>query len=284
MSKKSYPRFSPSRVETHAIVGTIKVYDIGKYPKPDGDGCQTSFFRNNAEANNANQFALKMFATSVEAFAAYQRQELASREGLAPPVGAMVRWIVKTHKGRTVNRWGYETCLADVSEHARKCAQIRGCPIMAKAYTEYYMAYSDGNNRCRPYSKHAVESFFNYIGDYDQYDGEIDAYASMSTSVGEGSLRTRLMDISLVGTQYDNLASIYESGSSWNANGRLFLGSLVTEDDDMYMSNDLHRGNLGLWMGSPVVVDFGYHIASPEYREMNYITEHNFTEDMEILV
>ena len=277
---KSYPRFSPTRIETHAILGTIKVYDIGKYPNPDGDGCQTSFFRNNAEVNNPNQFGLKMFNTSVEAFAAYQRQTLAAREGLAPPVGVMVRWIVKNHKGRTVNRWGYETCLADVSEHARKCAQIRGCPIVGKAYGEFYMAYTDGNNRCRPYSKHSVEAFFEELNTM-QYDdpNAIDPYSSMSTSVGEGSLRSRLMDISLVGTQYDNLASIYDMGESWSENGRLFLGSTVTEDDDMYMSNDLHRGNLGLWQGSPVVVDFGYHIACPEYREMDYITE-----ETEILV
>jgi hypothetical protein len=284
MSKKSYPRFSPTRIENHSILGTVKVYDIGKYPTPDGDGCQTSFFRNNAETNNPNQFGLKMFNTSVEAFAAYQRQNLAAREGLAPPVGVMVRWIVKNHKGRTVNRWGYETCLADVSDHARKCAQIRGCPIVGKAYAEYYMAYTDGNRRCRPFSKHTVEDFFEFLSDYDQYDGPIDAYSSMSTSVGEGSLRTRLMEISLVGTQYDNLASIYDMGESWSASGRLFLGSVVCEDDDMYMSNDLHRGNLGLWMGNPVVVDFGYHIASPQYREMEYLTEHEFTADKEILV
>jgi hypothetical protein len=68
-------------------------------------------------------------------------------------------------------------------------------------------------------------------------------------------------------------------GESWSENGRLFLGSVVHEDDDMYMSNDLHRGNLGLWMGSPVVVDFGYHLACPEYREMDYLTA-----DKEILV
>ena len=270
-TNNSYPKFVHDRIDNHPILGQIKVYNIGKYPPIIDSGCQSNFFSNNAEMENENQFGIKMFNTSIEAFAAYQRQSLAAREGLSPPVGMMVRWITKNHKGRTVNRWGYETCIADVSCYARMNAQIRGCPTMSKVYADWFNFRNGGNPRVRFFSKKNVTAFFEYISNYDEYDGEIDAYSSMSSSVGEGSLRSRLMDISLVGTQYDNLAEVFDLGEMWN--DRLRLGQTVIEDDDMYMSNDLHRGNLGLWKGMPVVIDFGYHIACPQYRDYDNLTQ-----------
>jgi predicted unusual protein kinase regulating ubiquinone biosynthesis (AarF/ABC1/UbiB family) len=45
----------------------------------------------------------------------------------------------------------------------------------------------------------------------------------------------------------------------------------------MMMANDLHRGNIALWKGNLVVIDFGYHIAVPEYRDydrLEIITNH----------
>jgi len=267
----SYPKFVHDRIDNHSILGEVKVYNIGKYPPIISSGCQSNFFSNNAEMNNPTEFGIKMFNTSIEAYAAYQRQSLAAREGLAPPVGLMVRWITKNHKGRTVNRWGYETCIADVSGYAQMYAQIRGCPKMIKAYNDLLKWHTNNSRYVRPKAKKHVTAFFNYLSDYESYDGENDAYSSMSSSVGQGSIRTRLMDISIVGTQYDNLAEVFDMGEEWNE--RLRLGQTVTEDDDMYMSNDLHRGNLGLWMGNPVVIDFGYHIACPQYRDHDNLTE-----------
>jgi hypothetical protein len=270
MCESEYPRFVPTRIDTHPILGDVVVYVFDNYPIANDSGCQTNFFTNNAEPNNPNQYGFKMFNTSIEAYAAYQRQTLAAKEGLAPPTGRMIRWIVKNIRNRVVNRWGYETCLADVSDYGRNKATILSCPQLTRWYTDYV----DENN-LQLFSLSSMNSFLEKAEEeeYETANGMIFSRFSFAgeTSV-EGSLRCRLMNINLVGTQYDNLATIHDISESWSeSNVKLRLGGVVTEDDDIYMSNDMHCGNIGLWMDNPVVIDFGYHIASPEYRNYSAI-------------
>lgn len=276
MAKKNqaYPRFTHDRIDTHPILGKVKVFTFKKYPSPDDDGCQTSFFRNNAEVDNPKQFGFKMFNTSIEALAAYQRQSLAAHEGLAPPVGKMIRWIIQdTNRGRTVNRWGYETALADTTPAARVEATILGCPRLTNEYAAYVR-----NHGLKQGSAASMESFLNFMeGDADADGRYFSQFSAISCTNIAGSLRMRLMSISLVGTQYDNITAIYDDGEKWSDNPRLRLGQTVTERDEYYMSNDMHRGNLGLWRGEPVVIDFGYHIAVPEYRDYdNVVTNYSY--------
>ena len=262
--KKAYPRFTHDRIDNHPILGKVKVFTVGRYPSPDDDGCQTSFFRNNAEIDNPKQFGLKMFNTSIEAFAAYQRQSLAAKEGLAPPVGKMIRWIVKNYHGRTVNRWGYETALADTSSAARIEATIYGCPRLTREYHQYIFEMEKEDCAL------SMDHFLEFKEEECPGDGRyFSSFSARSGSNVAGSIRMRLIEIDLIGTQYDNIAAIRDDGMAWEDNPRLRLGVTVTEDDDMRMASDLHRGNLGLWMGSPVVIDFGYHIAVPEYRDFD---------------
>lgn len=262
--KKAYPRFTHDRIDNHPILGKVKVFTVGRYPSPDDDGCQTSFFRNNAEIDNPKQFGLKMFNTSIEAFAAYQRQSLAAKEGLAPPVGKMIRWIVKNYHGRTVNRWGYETALADTSSAARIEATIYGCPRLTREYHQYIFEMEKEDCAL------SMDHFLEFKEEECPGDGRyFSSFSAMSGSNVAGSIRMRLIEIDLIGTQYDNIAAIRDDGMAWEDNPRLLLGVKVTIYDDMRMASDLHRGNLGLWMGSPVVIDFGYHIAVPEYRDFD---------------
>lgn len=266
MAKKSktYPRFKHDRIDNHPILGKVKVFAMNRYPSPDDDGCQTSFFRNNAETNNARQFGFKMFNTSIEAFAAYQRQSLAAKEGLAPPVGKMIRWIVKNYHGRTVNRWGYETALADTSSAARIEATIYGCPRLTREYHQYIFEMEKEDCAL------SMDQFLEFKEEECPGDGRyFSSFSAISNSCVAGSLRMRLMEIDLIGTQYDNIVSIRDDGMAWEDNPRLRLGIVVLEKDDMRMASDLHRGNLGLWKGTPVVIDFGYHIAVPEYRDFD---------------
>ena len=267
---KTYPRFKHDRIDTHPILGKVKVYTFKKYPSPDDDGSQTSFFTNNAEVNNPKQFGFKMFNTSIEAFAAYQRQSLAADEGLAPPVGRMIRWIIQdTQRGRSVNRWGYETALADTTVSARIKATILGCPRLCNDY----ISYAKSNDHKETWSVRSMESFLKFMeSGTDPVDGRyFSQFSAISTTCVHGSLRKRLMDISLIGTQYDNITSITDDGAEWKDNPKLRLGQTVTAKDDYMMSNDLHRGNLGLWEGDPVVIDFGYHICVPEYRDFDNV-------------
>jgi hypothetical protein len=270
---KAYPRFKHDRIVNHPILGKVKVYNFKNHPNHDDDGAQSSFFRNNAQVNKSKQFGIKMFNTSIEAFAAYQRQALAAQEGLAPPVGKMVRWVIKGNKiRRTVNRWGYETAIADCSTPARIQATVLGCPRLEHEYREYLSVYD------RKDSVLEMEHFLEYKEGECSGDGTyFSSFSAQSVSNAAGSLRMRLMNISLIGTQYDNIASIIDDGGSWDENNRLRLGQTVVEKDDYLMCTDLHRGNLGLWKGDPVVIDFGYHIAIPEYRDYdNLVTDYNF--------
>jgi len=273
--KKSYPRFSPTRIDNHPILGKVKVFDIGEYPTPDDDGAQTSFFTNNAKVNNSRQFGLKMFNTSIEAFAAYQRQTLAAKAGLAPPTGKMIRWIVKSHNGRTVNRWGYETAIADCSPNARRKASILSCPQITSWYTHYVAKYRE-----KMFSPSSMEAFLENTemeAHRNANKRTFDQFSCASTTSIKGSLRKRLMEIDLTGTQYDNIVACMDDGESWHDNARLRLGEKVTAEDDMMMSNDLHRGNIGLWKGKCVAIDFGYHIAVPEYCDWDCVkTLHKF--------
>lgn len=274
--KSAYPRFTHTRIDTHPILGSIKIYTFDTSPISNESGCQTNFYTNNASVNNSNEFGIKMFNTSVEAFAAYQRQKIASDAGLAPPVGAMVRWIIrKNFRGKTVNRWGYETCIADCSDHARTCATILGSPIISRVYFEFM--------RQMGYRKFlGKESVTNFYADWESvYNNQLkdaivfadltdtDPFSPFSYLADKHSMKHRLASLSIVGTQYDDLAEV-DMGSGWN--DRLRLGQTWTSDDGASMNSDLHRGNIGLWNGEPVCIDFGYHICSPAYSESDVRT------------
>lgn len=270
MAKRNsaYPRFVPVRTETHEILGKVKIYEFTKYPSPDGDGCQTSFFTNNANVDNPRQFGLKLFNTSIEAFAAYQRQELAAEEGLAPPVGTMIRWIIRKRIGnkiQTYNRWGYETCIADTSKYARQKANILGSPTISKWYSDWM---KDNHPRATILSISTVREFWDIVEEYDY----VDAFAPLNEIADPQSIRHRMMEIDLVGTQYDDISSVDDVGLGAWKNPRLRLGQTVEEDDGIYMSNDFHNGNIGLWRGNAVCIDFGYHICCEGYRDYDRIT------------
>ena len=187
-------------------------------------------------------------------------RSLAAKAGLAPPTGKMIRWVVKSYDGRVVNRWGYETALADTSKKARVKATILSCPQITKWYTDYVH-----DHRCKMFSVSSMESFLNEAEEllFETANGQyFSQFSCASHTTVAGSLRHRLMKIDLTGTQYDNIVPVKDDGDDWN----IRLGRTVTANDDMVMSNDLHRGNIGLWKGNAVVIDFGYHLAVPEYR------------------
>lgn len=268
----SYPKFKQYNIEIHDILGTIKVYTFSKMPFSCDDGAQSDFYLNNATPNNERQFGIKMFRTSVEAFAAYQRQALAAKEKLAPPVGMMVRWIIKGNKHRkTFNRWGYETCLAVTTPAARIEATIRGCPQLTHEYKEFSRECGQKRSKAETWDPVTMEKFLEFKDSQPNDETFASSFSALSYTTHRGSVRMRLMKISLVGTQYDNIAAIEDGSATWKEDKRLRLGSCVIAADDYCMSADLHRGNLGMWKKHPVVVDFGYHIAVPQYRDYNRV-------------
>ena len=107
----SYPKY-PSKPSNEKIAGhAFKLLHISSAMQDDLDTCDTGyqvlFLNNNAEENNPNQFALKLFRTMWDAVAAFERQKLAADAGLAPPVGSLLMFT-----SRRTPKWGYETCVA----------------------------------------------------------------------------------------------------------------------------------------------------------------------------
>lgn len=264
-NRRTYPRFSPVRIENHSILGVMKIYEFDRFPKNNGEGMQTSFFTNNAEVDNENQYAIKIFNTSIEAYAAYQRQALAAEEGLAPPVGVMVRWIVRVPStGRRVNRWGYETCRAACDAKSQRVAGLLASPNM---YDYFRQFCTDRGYSINPWNSRSLNAFRQHI-DYRYNEGitQTDTFSMIERDGAENSLKNRLSRIDITGTQYDDLSEAYGDIEAWRSNDRLTLGAVYYSKDGAYMSGDLHAYNVGLWRGNAVVIDFGYHLASPAFK------------------
>lgn len=291
MAKNAYPRFQATRTYTHKVLGRVKVFDFTNRNEPEasGAGAQTDFFRNNAEINNPKQFGIKLFSTSIEAFAAYQRQRLAAREDCAPPVGCMVQW----KRGRW-SRWGYETCIADTGGNASTIALILGNPLARKKYNAWakwagvshaaakmaenidaferdsncWLVFKrDANGKYidngidwerRPAAELALdERLYQTVSGRYEVKWDISCY---SLDTLNSKLRNRLTEISLTGTQYDSLWELHDDGAqSFERDPRLTLGSKFRKSDAATMGGDLHSGNVGLWRNKPVSIDFGFH-------------------------
>ena len=268
----AYPQFRPTRTTHHPVLGRVIVFDHNRPPRITADGSQASFYRNNAEIDNPFQFGIKIFNTSIEAFAAYQRQKIAAQQGLAPPVGSMVRWIVPASymrdgkiafSNRKVNRWGYETAVAKTDKHSTYKASLLACP---KFLGDFFHWSKQRGYDCR-LSRKAVQEYMDFV-EFNYNEGMIDysSFDLVSNDYTEDSLMYRLSKINICGTQYDNIANAVGDNAKWKSNPRLRLGQTYDIPDKAYMSGDLHRGNIGLWRGCPVCVDFGYHLASPDYK------------------
>lgn len=290
MAKNAYPSFSPVSTYKHPIMGKVEVYDFTDAkrgaPMSDGNGVQTDFFRNGAEVNNPKQYGIKLFSTSIEAFAAFQRQRLAAKIKAAPPVGCMVQWKV----GRW-SRWGYKTCIADTSSYlmvnllchtgamAKYIEWARWAGVADKSVQENWKQFkvdSDhsliwqrdekGDIRRGKRGEWMMRSKADLRADkriVEHAGGGFSARFAIDNFEPEAKgsiLLKKLKSVNLTGTQYDNLWEIHDDGTfTFERDPRLELGSNWIKSDRATMGNDLHTGNVGVWRGHAVCIDFGFH-------------------------
>lgn len=305
----SYPAFVPASTYKHPIMGKVEVFDFTDRPRgapmSDGAGAQTDFFRNNAEIDNPKQFGIKLFSTSIEAYAAFQRQRLAAKARVAPPVGCMVQWKV----GRW-SRWGYKTCIADTSCPTH--AVLLAVPEALKRYnawakwadrTEFSLSDNlDFFRRDTDWRLHfkrdadgrIVEKDYAYVRrplrdllqdprlegfDIDENGNPRDfrpkwCINNYDAACKLSRLAKKLKDISLTGAQYDNLWEIHDDGSySFHRDPRLELGSNWKKSDRATMGNDLHNGNIGVWRGRAVCIDFGFHCVLSKFTDPDCVND-----------
>ena len=112
-----YPKFTPKST----VPGGILVYaweEIRRGLQSAECGAQAEFIRNDARANDPNQYALKLYQRKWDAICAYERQKLAAVYMVAPPVGKLIQVRDKTNK---IRYWGYQTCVAIKIERDMKC-------------------------------------------------------------------------------------------------------------------------------------------------------------------
>ena len=112
-----YPKFKT----TSTLPDGILVYSwdqIRRGLKDADSGAQAEFLRNNARPNDPTQYALKLYNNKWDAVCAYERQKLAAKNNVAPPVGNLIVVRDKTNKTRY---WGYQTCVAIRLEKNMKC-------------------------------------------------------------------------------------------------------------------------------------------------------------------
>lgn len=255
--------FVHSSIERHPIIGKVKVYSFDQYPRIFKSGERAHFFHNNAEVNNKTQFALKLFHHPIEAFAAFQRQQLAAEKSFAPPVGQMIRCNIKVtakNKTRMVEKWGYETGLADISKNSVLLASIIGSPWLIQQYA----VFCKKNSKIKPYSIRSINSYWKSI-DEDASMESLHSRTALCHIRDRESLRYKMAAIDITDTQYDDLSGVLDMGMPWD--NRLTIGETWKAEDGAVMANDLHSENIGLWNGNPVVIDFGFHICCPFYYD-----------------
>ena len=234
----------------------VSFYWMDKKIRVSGGGAQSDWLENNADANDATEFGLKITTECLgngtaksAAFAMYQRQKAAAEIGCAPPVHGMccVKAYDKKNK-RLTTYWGYLSCVAyDV-----------GCVSEdSDALSEYEAYVSEQADKWEKYDE--IDSLLDDMGIYanrircdiqaeigehpDNLDYETwcedNGYSPFE---GVSNLRRNLRGIDLTDFQSD-----------WDKIGVVF------ESDERQMGGDLHRNNIGYWNDDVVCIDFGHH-------------------------
>ncbi len=123
MLKADYPQFKPKREMNGILIyefAKLKYY-LGKSDDDGFGGASCIFLENNASINVKDQFGLKVFWSEKEAKNAWIRQKKAAKIGLAPPVG---KRIVLVDKYNQPERWGYQTCCADMIQTVKNLEKV----------------------------------------------------------------------------------------------------------------------------------------------------------------
>jgi hypothetical protein len=228
-------------------------------------GSQWLFFMNNANRNNDNQYAIKILkypyrssqdTSREEAFSTFQRQQLASLAGLAPPCQRMVKIMGKDKENRPKVYWGYTTSVAsNIGEYgSAECYEDE----FQDWYHEKRQAW-DAIESLRS----AYDNLISYCSDVEDMTDEAEQtveenYPSHIESVEEycewrgydlcGDLKESLENVDISGTQvyHEALGVVYTTG---------------------HLGSDLHSANIGTYQGNTVCIDFGYHsISYGDYR------------------
>ena len=259
-SPKSAPSFNGERYEAKQYLYDtelnewVSFYWVDVPFRSDGGGVQCMWLDNNADADDKEQFGIKLTSQNLgdgkakaAAFAMYQRQKEAAKEYCAPPVHGMCcfKYYNKTNRCITTY-WGYLSCVAsDVG-----C--IEECPYSMDRFNDYvteqmhkwdkYDEISDILDDMGIYSRNILNDIAGDIGLHPDDCNFFDWCDSNGHEqyTGLHNLKETLNNINISHVQND-----------WQ--------SLGTPGYNRSMGGDLHPANMGYWNGELVCIDFGYH-------------------------
>lgn len=256
---ESMTRILPDHIETPTSAWSIKydVREIAHYIAPLTEcksmGAEAAFYMNGAEPNRDDSFAIKLFASLWDAVVAYVRQRAAAQHGYAPPVGRFVVWTCPAtqHLG-AYPQYGYETAVADVCHdpvgdytYAQRRARVRQgfpSPIVemqtVRILSRVWFKNSD---------EQKIESWDDLVealaGD-DPFGAHASEFADKLNACLP--LVNALRDLPATNEEQT------EGRKTDPANARTFRESRRRP----YYA-DMHGGNVGIYCGRLVCIDFG---------------------------
>lgn len=227
----------------------VDVYEITGDPTCSGSGSLCQFLRNNAEFHNPHEFGIK-YAWGVskqDMHAMFVYQNMAYQVGAAPPVHRMVKII--NHRQRvdgpqTYVYWGYTTSVAECNHNL-----VHGDYLQSE-YEEYCFDCDFAKERYR-------KKILNAVGEADD---------NLPKSLAE--------DLTCLIDQHFQTVDHLDV-EEWAAN----MGYVIVPDEDIdellsrlsnitirndhgqecCLGGDLHSGNLAVWQGEYVCIDFSHH-------------------------
>lgn len=228
----------------------VDVYEITGDPTCLGSGSLCQFLRNNAEFHNPHEFGIK-YAWGVskeDMHAMFVYQNMAYEVGAAPPVHRMVK--ILNHRQpvggpQTYVYWGYTTSVAECNHNL-----VYG-DYLHHEYEEYCYEYKDAEKSYR-------NKILKAIGEGDANYFTESLVEDLTGLIEEHFLTVGRLDV-----------------EEWAANNGYVivpdedidellsrLSNITTRNDhdqECCLGGDLHSGNLAMWQGKYVCIDFSHH-------------------------
>ncbi len=229
------------------IQEVVDVYEITGPLIVDGSGSVCEFVGNNALIDNPEQFGIKYAwgLSKSEMHNIFTTQNKAAEVGAAPPVHRLVKIIHHCKDKDTSVFWGYTTSVAECKHNL-----VYGEYLQAE-YEEYCLDYTDEADRyCSNILKVVGQANAEYFPDSltedltDLVKGHflnVDPLNVEEWAANKGYIIVPDRDIDELLNCLSNIIIIKDCGQEYCLGG------------------DLHSGNLAMWQGNIVCIDFSYH-------------------------
>jgi len=235
----------------------VDVYVIIGNPICAGSGSLCEFLDNNAKLHDSYEFGIKYSwgVSKEEMHFMFVCQDKAHSEGAAPPVHRMVKII--NHRQRvdgpetfvdgpeTFVYWGYTTSVAECKHNL-----VYGDYLQSE-YEEYCYDYEDEEKRYR-------DKILSAIG-----EGDANYFPESLVEDLTGLIEEHFLTVGPLGIEEwaANKGYVIVPDRDMDELLNCLSNVLITKDSgqEYCLGGDLHSGNLAMWQGNIVCIDFSHH-------------------------